>query len=132
MGRTFVDGIKCGVSKGINRRGYKKDPNKENDTAHQRGVPTPLGKERQLLFSKVAYTGWSSAFQEDHCSIANYIKGEEGQVHWDRVGEIRLEISYVEKRGSTTLPINSFQAEGRVDENSKQMTPHCTRRVISA
>lgn len=60
MGRTFVDGVKCGVPKGINKRGYKKDPSKENDTAHQRGISTSTGKERQLVFSKVDYTGWSS------------------------------------------------------------------------
>jgi hypothetical protein len=57
MGRTFVDGVKCGVPKGINKRGYKKDPSKENDTAHQRGIPTSTGKERQLIFSKVDYIG---------------------------------------------------------------------------
>jgi hypothetical protein len=57
MGRTFVDGVKCGVPKGINRRGYKRDPSKENDAACQRGAPASLGKERQLVFSKVDYIG---------------------------------------------------------------------------
>ena len=57
MGRTFVDGAKCGVPKGINKKGYKKDPSKENDSAHLRGVSTSSGKERQLVFAKVDYIG---------------------------------------------------------------------------
>jgi len=70
MGRTFVDGVKCGVPKGINRKGYKKDPSKENDSACQKGAPTPSGKERQLVFSKVDHMGWSSLniqFQGNEC-----------------------------------------------------------------
>ena len=62
MGRTFVDGVKCGVPKGINKKGYKKDPAKENDTACQRGAPTSSGEERQLVFSKVEYIGQSQTF----------------------------------------------------------------------
>jgi len=45
----------------------------------------------------------------------------------DKIGEIKLEISSIQKRGPTTLQINSFQAEGKLDEMAKQMTPHCTR-----
>ncbi len=66
MGRTFIDGIKCGVPKGINKKGYKIDSSKENDTAHQRGAATSMDKDRQLVFSSVNWTGWSPSCFESN------------------------------------------------------------------
>ena len=63
-------------------------------------------------------------------SVAKDTKAEETyheQALSNKIGEIRLEISYIFKCGPTKRQINSFLAEGKVNEMTKQMTPHCTR-----
>ena len=57
IGRTTVDGVRCGVSKGINQKGYRADPSTERDSAQQRGVPTSTNKDRLFIFAKLDFTG---------------------------------------------------------------------------
>ncbi|KAF9533953.1 hypothetical protein CPB83DRAFT_844824 [Crepidotus variabilis] len=112
MGRTFVDGVKCGVPKGINQKGYKKDSSKENDTACQKGAPSSAASDRLFVFAKVELT-------DDDMYLAS--DGSEG------LGEIKLEISYIQKKGVTQLAINPSLGEGKIHETRKQLAPHRTR-----
>ncbi|KAF8150092.1 hypothetical protein B0H34DRAFT_732399 [Crassisporium funariophilum] len=112
MGRTSVDGVRCGLAKGINRKGYKKDIAQERDTAQQMGVATSSSTDRLLVFSKIDMT-------DDDLYLHS---------HMPRIfGEIRLEVSYVEKGPRQELELKPYKVENKIHERAKSLTQHHTK-----
>ncbi|PPQ63944.1 hypothetical protein CVT24_009119 [Panaeolus cyanescens] len=121
MGRTYIDGIRCGVAKGINKRGYRQDPTTERDTACQDGVVTSSTQARELIFSDLSFT--------DEEEIIQVIDGAGTSQRETELGTIRLEVVYVQKGENTRLKIVPFEPYQKVNERSMKGMPmkHQTR-----
>ncbi|KJA16177.1 hypothetical protein HYPSUDRAFT_207241 [Hypholoma sublateritium FD-334 SS-4] len=111
IGRMTVDGVRCGVSKGINRKGYRADPSTERDSAQQRGVPTSINKDRLLVFSKLDLT-------DDDRYLDSAVS--------DELGDIKLEITYVKKGEKKRLKVAPFATESKVHERTQKLAQHHT------
>ncbi|KAF8972252.1 hypothetical protein BDZ97DRAFT_1018589 [Flammula alnicola] len=112
IGRTLVDGVRCGVSQGISRRGYRTDPRDERDTAHQGGVPTSSTNDKLFVFSKLDLT-------DDDVYLNKPVS--------EKLGEITLEVSYVQKGDREKLRLEPFQTKTKVHERTIKLAQHHTR-----
>ncbi|KAF9037688.1 hypothetical protein BJ165DRAFT_1532336 [Panaeolus papilionaceus] len=118
MGRTFVDGRRCGLAKGINKKGYRRNPIHERDTACINGVATSSTQAQELIFSDLSLTDEEASI--DFTS--------EPQLESD-LGLIKLEVSYVRRGGHEPLKVIPFEPYHKVDERSRKGLPtqHQTR-----